>query len=184
MLVSNSSPNDREIIQSVPRRRWYVVRTQAHREPHAARHLENQGFQVFLPRFLKSRRHARKFETVLAPLFPRYMFIKLDLERDRWRSVNGTFGVDRLLMRQGGPEAVPFGLVEQLHASASTDGIVCRSESLKEGQAIRVVAGPFAEVLGTLDRLDDHNRVRVLLDILGGKVPVALPEHLIVASDS
>jgi hypothetical protein len=36
-------------------------------------------------------------------LFPRYMFMILDLPRDRWRSVNGTYGVDRLLMRSGDP---------------------------------------------------------------------------------
>lgn len=94
--------------------RWYVVRTQPHREARASFHLGNQGYHVFLPRFLRSRRHARKFETVLAPLFPRYLFVVLDLTRDRWRSVNGTPGVEHLLMRGEGPEPVPRGLVEGL----------------------------------------------------------------------
>ena len=86
--------------------RWYVVHTQPHREAQAARQLENQNYRVFLPRFLKSRRHARKIETGLVPLFPRYLFIILDLTRDPWRSVNGTYGVDRLLMRAEEPEPV------------------------------------------------------------------------------
>ena len=101
-----------------------MVRTQLHREAKAAQQLENQDYRVFLPRFLKSRRHARKFETVLAPLFPRYLFVILDLTRDRWRSVNGTFGVDRLLMRGGEPEPVPCGLVEQLIENADANGVV------------------------------------------------------------
>ena len=84
-----------------------VVRTQPHRETQATRQLDNQKFRVFVPRILKSRRHARKFETIRAPLFPRYIFIALDLGRDRWRSVNGTLGVDRLLTRGGEPEPVP-----------------------------------------------------------------------------
>ncbi|HEX2448772.1 MAG TPA: transcription termination/antitermination NusG family protein [Methyloceanibacter sp.] len=154
--------------------RWYVVRTQPHREAQAARQLENQAFRVFLPRFFKSRRQARKFETVLAPLFPRYLFIVLDLRRDRWRSVNGTFGVDRLLMRAGEPEPVPRGLVEQLAFAANANSAVRFSLGLKEGQTVRLTAGPFAELMGKIESLDDQGRVRILLEIMGGTVPVVL----------
>ena len=167
-----------------PNERWYVVRTNPHRETQAARQLENQDFRLFLPRFFKGRRHAWKFETVLAPLFPRYMFLILDLQRDRWRSVNGTMGVDRLLMRAGAPEPVPHGLVEQLTEAVSADGVVRCGRALKEGQNIRVTAGPFAELIGTLERLDDQGRVRVLLDILGGKIPVLLPGALVAPTES
>jgi transcription elongation factor/antiterminator RfaH len=158
--------------------RWYVVHTQQHREAQAARQLENQAYRVFLPRFLKNRRHARKFETVLAPLFPRYMFVILDLSRDRWRSVNGTLGVDHLLMRGGEPEPVPHGLVEQI-TEAAIDGVVGCGRSLAQGQRIRVTAGPFAELVGSLEYLDDAGRVRVLLEMMGGIVPVSLPRKLV-----
>jgi transcription elongation factor/antiterminator RfaH len=160
--------------------RWYVVHTQPQREVQAAQQLENQDYRVFLPRFFKSRRHARKFETVLAPLFPRYMFIVLNLGRDRWRSVNGTYGVDRLLMRSGEPEPVPLGLVEQLAGAADANDAVRFSMGLQQGQTIRVTAGPFAELIGKLESLDDQGRVRVLLEIMGGTVPVLLPETIIV----
>ena len=163
--------------------RWYVGRTQPHREALAARQLNNQDYRVFLPRFLKNRRHARKFETVSAPLFPRYLFIILDLTRDRWRSVNGTYGVERLLMRAGEPEPVPHGLVEQLMGPAEANGLVRYSTSLKEGQTIRVTAGPFADLMGRLERLDDSGRVRVLLDLLGAKVPVLLPQSFVNPTD-
>jgi transcription elongation factor/antiterminator RfaH len=153
--------------------RWFAVRTQPHREAKAEQQLANQNYRVFLPRFLKSRRHARKFETIWGPLFPGYLFIVLDLTRDRWRSVNGTYGVDRLLTRAGAPEAVPHGLVEQLLSAASR-------LDLKEGQTVRVTAGPFADLLGRLATLDDSGRVRVLLHLLGGEVPVMLPEVLVM----
>ena len=163
--------------------RWYVVHTQPHRETQAERQLANQGYRAFLPRFLRSRRHARKFETVLAPLFPRYMFVALDLTRDRWRSVNGTLGVERLLMRGSEPEPVPRGLVEQIAEAAGADGVVSCGRELKEGQSVRVTAGPFADLVGQLQSLDDSGRVRVLLEIMGGKVPVLLSETLVVPAD-
>lgn len=157
--------------------RWYVVRSQPHREVVAKQQLENQNYRVFLPQYFKSRRHARKFETVLAPLFPRYLFVILDLTKDRWRSVNGTFGVDRLLMRGGRPEAVPRGLIEQLVVMVQPDGAVRFSASLREGQTVRLTAGPFTQCIGELAHLDDHGRVRVLLSIMGGKVPVVVSER-------
>ena len=182
-LVSADAPSEAISHALKDSERWYVVRTQPHRETQAARQLENQDYRVFVPRILKSRRHARKFETIRAPLFPRYIFVVLDLGRNRWRSVNGTLGVDRLLMRGGEPEAVPRGLVEQLIELVSQDGLVRCGPILKEGQSVRVTAGPFTELLGTLEQLGDNNRVRVLLDIMGGKIPVLLPEAVVVTAD-
>jgi transcriptional antiterminator RfaH len=78
--------------------RWYVARTLAQRERQAIQQLANQGYRTFLPLFLKNRRHARKVETISTPLFPRYLFVVFDRTRDRWRSINGTLGVERLLM--------------------------------------------------------------------------------------
>jgi transcriptional antiterminator RfaH len=163
--------------------RWYVVRTQAQRERHAVQQLTNQGYRAFLPLHLKNRRHARKVETVSAPLFPRYLFTILDRTRDRWRSINGTLGVERLLMCAGEPQAVPQGLVENLMLAADQDGTVHFDYALRPGQMVKVAAGPFAELVGRLERLDDKGRVSVLLELMGGSVRVALPQDLVVPQD-
>jgi transcription antitermination factor NusG len=60
-----------------------------------------------LPKRVKTIRHARKLTNVTAPLFPGYIFVQLDLTRDRWRSVNGTFGIASLIMQGERPHAVP-----------------------------------------------------------------------------
>jgi len=120
---------------------------------------------------------------MLVPPFPRYLFVILDLTRDRWRSVNGTFGVDRLLMRSGRPEAVPRGLVEQLVLMAQQDESVRFGPSLREGQTVRVTAGPFAQCVGELAHLADQARVRVLLELMGSKVPVIVSERDIMPTE-
>jgi transcription antitermination factor NusG len=144
--------------------------------------LKNQAFRVFLPRHLKNRRHARKVETISAPLFPRYLFAILDLTKDRWRSINGTVGVDRLLMCSGEPQAVPRGLVESLILAANADGTINFDFRMQEGQTIKVAAGPFVDLAGRLERLDGKGRVTVLLDILGGRIRVELPQALVAPS--
>ena len=64
------------------------------------------------------------------------------------------------------PQPIPPGVVESLIRAS-------------DPQAIRVTAGPFADVVGQLERLDDNGRVKVLLELMGGKVRVALPEALV-----
>jgi transcription elongation factor/antiterminator RfaH len=156
--------------------RWYVARTLAQREVYAAQQLANQEFRAFVPCYWKNRRHARKVETISAPLFPRYIFVIIDRTRDRWRSINGTLGVDRLLMQGAEPLAVPPGVVENLIQAADDSGNLRFDHNLEVGQAVKVTAGVFAELVGQLERLDDNGRVRVLLDILGGKVRVSIPQ--------
>jgi transcription elongation factor/antiterminator RfaH len=162
--------------------RWYAVHTQPNRELRAKSQLENQGYEVFLPRCLKTVRHARKLTNVAAPFFPRYLFVRLDLVQHRWRSVNGTFGVISLVMQGEKPHPVPRGVVEAMIASVDTSGFLCFKESLVLGTQVRLAAGPFAEQLGILDRLDDSGRVRVLLDIMGAAIPVYVERKFVVTA--
>jgi transcriptional antiterminator RfaH len=150
--------------------RWYAVHTLPFAEARAESQLHRQGFRTFQPKRLKTVRHARRLNTIEAPFFPRYLFIILDLARDRWRSVNGTFGVSRLVMRGDQPHPIPRGVVEALIASTDPRGVLQLGRNLQIGSPVRLMAGPFADQLAILDHLDEAGRVRVLLDILGRQV--------------
>jgi transcriptional antiterminator RfaH len=155
--------------------RWYAVHTRPHREFGAQTQLAAQGFRTFLPLHRKTARHARRLRTVSAPFFPRYLFVALDLGRDRWRSVNGTFGVTSLVMGTEFPAAVPSGVVEALGATCTADGHLHPGSVLGIGDRVRVLTGPFADLVGELARIDGAARVTVLLQLLGGEVPVSIP---------
>ena len=152
--------------------RFFAVRTLAYREGGAASQLRAQGFRPFLPLISKSVRHARKFRLVRAPLFPNYLFVTLDLQRDRWRSVNGTFGVARLVMAGELPAPVPRGIVESLFELSDSSGLVQFDKGLKPGQKVRILSGPFADLIGELARIDAAGRVQILLSAMGATVPV------------
>jgi transcriptional antiterminator RfaH len=106
----------------------------------------------------------------LAPLFPGYIFVILDLSRDRWRSVNGTTGVATLLMGVEQPMPVPVGVVEAMISRIESSGAIRPDHELEVGETARILSGPFAETLCRIERLDDRGRVRVLLEIMGGHV--------------
>jgi transcriptional antiterminator RfaH len=154
--------------------RWYLAQTLPYQENRAQTALELQGFRNFLPRRLKTVRHARRLRTVNAPLFPRYIFVALDLDRDRWRSVNGTRGVSSLVMAHDRPVPAPEGVVETLILSTDRSGQLRFVEEFEIGQTVRLTAGPFAQSLGVLDRLSSKERVDVLLNIMSGAIRVSV----------
>jgi transcriptional antiterminator RfaH len=154
--------------------RWFLVHTLPKSEGRAELRLNAQGFRCYTPLFEKTIRHARKLRTVRAPLFPRYLFVILDLTRDSWSPIRGTIGVSRLFTTYDGrPVPVPVGIVESL--IERSDGQVTRLDSnLVRGQRVIILSGPFANFAGTLARLDDAGRVQVLLEMMGTEVPVTL----------
>jgi transcription elongation factor/antiterminator RfaH len=154
--------------------RWFLAHTLARSEAKAEFHLGAQGFRTYLPQIRKTIRHARQLKTVQAPLFPGYLFVILDLNRDRWLSVRSTVGVSRLITTQDGrPIHVPLGIVESL-IERSQANLTRLDDGLVKGQHVRILCGPFAEFVGTLDRLDAAGRVKVLLEMMGNAVPVTL----------
>ena len=154
-------------------KRWFLVHTLPKKELKAEMHLYAQGFIAYLPQFKKTVRHARRLLTVQSPVFPRYLFVALDLKRDRWLSIRSTVGVSGLFTQNGQPCPVPVGIVESL--IERSEGNVLRLDgSLVKGQAVRILSGPFADLIGTLEQLDATGRTRVLLNLMGASVPVAL----------
>jgi transcription elongation factor/antiterminator RfaH len=156
---------------------WYVVQSRPYQENRAIEHVEQQGFRAFCPRLKKTVRHARKTTLVLAPLFPGYFFVPLDLTRDRWRSFNGTRGVARIVTNGERPSPVPPGIIESLLARTNPDGTINWLPSLEVGAAVVIANGPFADLVGTLEHLGPDGRVRVLLSILGRPVNVSLHQE-------
>ncbi len=150
--------------------RWFAARTLAHRENSAHFNLHCLGFRSFVPRFWRTIRHANKLHNVFAPLFPGYIFVILDLSRDRWRSVNSAIGVASLIMGVEQPMSVPPGVVEALIARRESSGTIRLDRDLEVGERVRILSGPFAETLCRIEHLDDRGRVRVLLEIMGGQV--------------
>lgn len=161
--------------------RWYVVRTQINAEAKAARNLLRQGFDVYLPHYLKQRSHARKIEKVPSPLFPRYMFVQIDMATQRWRSIQSTFGVSHLVLNGSDPARVALEVINSLKAREDNGGYVKLDQRPKFalGDKVRVLAGVFADNLGLFDGMTDRDRVAILLDLLGRKVRVSLEADLV-----
>jgi transcriptional antiterminator RfaH len=164
--------------------RWYLVQTQVNGEAKAAQNLLRQGYDIYLPRYLKRRRHARKVDFTARPLFPRYMFVAIDMATQRWRSIQSTFGVSHLVTNGADPAIVPESVIHALKAREDEKGFV-RIDSkpaFAPGDKVRVLAGALMDSAGLFSGLTDHDRVSILLDMLGRKVRVLLDADMIAAA--
>jgi transcriptional antiterminator RfaH len=165
-------------------KKWYVVQTHPNSEAKAIAHLRRQGFKAYLPRYLKRRRHARRVDTVAAPLFPRYLFVSIDLATQRWLSIHSTVGVARLLCNGGGART-PIGeeVIETLKREEDELGFKLQARTkFASGDRIKVFDGVFCASIGLFESSTDEERVSVLLDLLGRKVRVVLDSGLVAAA--
>jgi transcriptional antiterminator RfaH len=163
---------------------WFVAQTQPRKERMAERHLANQDFRPFLPSIRRKRRSGGRFETVLEPLFPGYVFVSIDVAAQRWRSVNGTLGVSRLLTDGDRPVPVRGGFVDALRARADHKGIIGDAPEavLRPGDIVRFHGGPFEDMTGRIASLPTAERVNVLLQVLGREVVVCSDTALLSAT--
>ena len=161
---------------------WFVAQTQPHSEAKAGVHLARQGFEVYCPQYLKTVRHARRVAVVKSPLFPSYVFVWIDIESQRWRSINSTVGIVKLVGHDGVPAPLMKGVVEGLKLREGADGcfdIPAASAHFKGGEAVRVLNGAFDSCHGIFEAHTSNERVAILLELLGRKVRVVTDPEMI-----
>jgi transcriptional antiterminator RfaH len=166
------------------RAHWYLIQSRPHAEVKASQHLRRQGFETYLPRYLKQYRHARRIEKVAAPLFPSYLFAAVDMASQRWFSIDSTIGVMRLVRNGNRPAIVPVSIIETLKQREDANGLIELSQrsNFSPGDKVCVSAGAFQDCFGLYEGMSGRDRVSILLDLLGRKVRVVLATECIEAA--
>lgn len=154
---------------------WFVVQLKPNAEAIAKRNLLRQGINIFAPFEEVTARKARKLIQASKALFPGYLFVSFDQDAVRWRTVNSTLGVSRLVsFAEDRPAQVPLGLISSLMRRCYPSGKLLPPRFLHGGDVVRVTNGPFADFIGTVEQIAPDQRIWVLLDILGKNTRVAI----------
>ena len=153
---------------------WYVVYTQTGAELVAQAQLRNQGFNSYFPRYSKLIRHSRREKKIIKPLFPRYIFVQIDLSHQRWRSINGTRGVSYLITMGEKPTPLPHGIVEEIISRESSDHLIEIKQipAYKKGEMLEITSGALSDQVGKFLRMDNRERIIMLLDLLGRNIEI------------
>ena len=163
------------------REAWYLAQLKPGGLDRAVLNLERQGFTTFMPHRDVTSRRGPRLTTRRRPLFPGYLFVRVDPESSPWRVINNTYGVARLVSLAGAaPSKVPSGLVEDLVARTGADAsFVATEQEFRAGERVRLIAGPFAEQVAQIEKIPEANRIHVLLEIMSRSVRTEVtPRHL------
>jgi len=150
---------------------WYVVHTKIRQEALAMTNLNRQGFECYMPMLKMEKMRRHKATLVEEPMFPRYLFIRLDTSGSgpSWSPIRSTLGVSQLVRFGGQPAVVDSKLIELLRTREQ----VGQPERLfQAGEKVVVTDGPFAGIEAIFKTADAESRSMILLDMLSK--PVAM----------
>jgi transcriptional antiterminator RfaH len=160
------------------------VLTKPSSEKVAVTHLARQGFETYLPRLQKKVLKGARWTERVAALFPRYVFVRLDVRSQALAPVRSTRGVSGLVRFGEEAAVVPDGVIDTLVRRADPDtGLHHLANSRpKPGAPVSVVSGPFAGLEGIFERESGEARAIILLSLLGQSTPVCVNSAFVVAA--
>ncbi len=102
--------------------------------------------------------------------------MRIDVENQRWRAINGTVGVISLVQFGDGPKPIDAAIIDAIRAREGDDGTVSLApKGLQKGDLVRICDGSFADHTALLEEVSDNKRVILLLDLMGRAVRISAP---------
>lgn len=163
--------------------KWYVVHTYSGHEGRTARTLktkiESMGltdfvFEVLIPTQEKIKISKGKKSTIKEKIFPGYMLVKMIVTDDSWLAVRTTQGITGFVGTGNKPTPIPQKEVDAIMAFSKQAAPKFQA-AFSVGEAVRIIEGPFTDLLGTVRSIDEaKGKVEVLVSIFGRETPVEL----------
>jgi transcriptional antiterminator RfaH len=148
--------------------RWYVLSTKSNHEKQAEQNIRRMGVECFLPQLQEQKIIRRKVRTVIAPLFPGYLFVRINLS-EHYRAVSYARGVRKIVEFGSSPVEVDTAAIDAIK-SRMTDSKVCvleKPKELRSGQLVQIKDGPLVGLEAVfMCEMPGRQRAMVLLHTL------------------
>lgn len=161
--------------------RWFVVHTKARLEQVAKEHLARQTFETYLPTIRSARRRRSRWHSAVEPLFPGYLFVRLDTAAQSVAPIRSTRGVIGLVRFGNELQPVPDQVIEALATTHQGDEQtpIDPTSLFSKGDPVQFVDGPLAGMTAIFEARTGAERVAVLLSLLGRTKEVNVSPHSI-----
>ena len=150
---------------------WLLVYTKPREEQKANENLKKQGFETFLPQIISS--NVESEDKPLVPVFPRYIFAKINLHLENWTLINSTFGVSKIVMFSDKLTPIPEHIIDLMKSKLSKPSVYkeyTEEVDYKEGEEVTIKEGRFAGLDAIFLSRKSKDRVRLLLQFLSTTV--------------
>ena len=155
---------------------WVLVHTKTGQEIKANKNLQNQGFITFLPLITRSNKEQ---SNDVIPVFPRYLFVQINLKCGNWTSINSSYGVSQIVMFSEKFTSIPNDLI--LSIRNKLDGSDTYKEEVssvdfEKGDSVFIKEGRLAGLEAIFLSKKSKDRVRLLLKLLNTSVVTEIIE--------
>jgi len=151
---------------------WFAVHTRSRHEHAVKRQLDDKGIEGFLPAYNKVSQWKDRRKTVVMPLFPGYLFVRISpINR---LEVLKAFGVVSLVGDGCAPLPIPEVQIQNIHRLLETGLKYDPHPYLQVGRRVRITNGPLSGVEGILARKKNLSRLVVSVDLIERAVSVEI----------
>ena len=150
---------------------WILIYTKAREERKAYENLKKQGFETFLPLIAPTNKNINSAS--LVPVFPRYLFVKINTDLENWNSIKYSIGVSKIVMFSDKFTSISEDIVNSIKERLNQSGIYKENISVvdhKEGDTVSISEGSFAGIDAIFLSQKSKDRVRLLLKLLNTSV--------------
>ncbi|PIS08866.1 transcription termination/antitermination protein NusG [Candidatus Beckwithbacteria bacterium CG10_big_fil_rev_8_21_14_0_10_34_10] len=162
---------------------WYVVHTYSGHENKVAamlkQRVESMGLtdnilEILIPTQNKIKISKGAKIDIAEKVFPGYLLVKMVLSDDAWLTVHTTSGITGFVGTGNKPTPLAEKEVEAILKFMAMEAPKYKT-SFSTGEAVKIIEGPFANFLGTIDKIDEEKgKISVLVSIFGRETPVEL----------
>lgn len=183
IVIGTNADGEKIEIPIDDEKQWYVVHCYSGYE-NKVRHsieqridtmgMQDQIFDVIVPTEEEIEVREGKKRTVERRVFPGYILVQMKMNKESWFVVRNTPGVTGFVGMDSEPIPLRPDEVAQImrRMEAETPRV---KMTLKVGQKVRIVDGPFYDFPGLVSEIDlDRNKVRVMVSFFGRETPVEL----------
>ena len=163
--------------------KWYVIHTYSGYENKVKTNLEHRIqsmdvahkiFRVVVPTEEEVEIKNGQRRTVQKKIFPGYVLVEQVLDDESWFVVRNTPGVTSFVGHGNTPTPLPDTEVQAILKQMREEKPQVRI-TYNKGDRVKIIDGPFAEFLGSVDSVDDEKtKLRVLVSMFGRETPVEL----------
>jgi len=164
-------------------RKWYVVHCYSGYENKVKRNLEQRIttmdmeshiFQVVVPTEEEIEVREGKRRTYQRRVFPGYILVEMILTDESWYVVRNTPGVTGFVGMGNKPTPLRDEEVQRIIKRMEAEAPKIKV-TFKQGQKVRIIQGPFADFIGSVDDINmEKGKVRVMVSFFGRETPVEL----------
>ncbi len=163
--------------------KWYIVHTYSGHEDKVAKQLtqrvgslgfEGKIFDIIVPTRNTIKVSQGKKESIKEKIFPGYVLVRMLLDDESWLLVRTTQGVTAFIGAGNKPTPISDKEVEAIQKFMAVEEPLYKA-TFGKGEGVKIVDGPFADFLGTIDEIDEtKGKLKVLVSIFGRETPVEL----------